>query len=463
VLCILLIKQAFSAQLGPDVPFLLLFVPPMISAWYGGTVAGMITVAASALGVSVLFLPPLTSGWISGPTHLLRLGAFIGEGAAIVLITAKMRQARSQAQFQAAQAQEARQQLDAILQGVDVGISVQDAAGRLVYANQVAARMTGFPSPEAMLATPVAQLMQRFELRDEAGAPLPLAQLPGRRALAGVRSERTVRFRILETGEERWSLVKGIPIRDGAGPTRFALNVFEDITERKLAEDALRISKEWLATTLRSIGDGVVATDEAGRVTFLNPVAEQLIGWSAEEAQGRPLADLFVLVQERGRQRIEGPVEEVLRGGVIVGLASDTVLVRRDGSEIAIDDSAAPIRAPGGAGGGARRGGAGQRDPLPGGPGRAGGGGGGGGPARAARQHRQPRSAQPADRDHDVRRGAAAALGDAEERAVGRIAASAGRMREMIEQLLDMTRASTGSGIPITPRVMRLDTLCRAG
>jgi PAS domain S-box-containing protein len=114
---------------------------------------------------------------------------------------------------------------------------------------------------------------------------------------------------------------------------------------------ALRLTREdraraWLMTTLRSIGDAVIATDVSSRITFMNRVAEQLTGWSETEATGRPLADVFRIYSEETRLASEDPVARVLREGAVVGLANHTVLRSRSGTDVAIDDSAAPIRDP---------------------------------------------------------------------------------------------------------------------
>jgi PAS domain S-box-containing protein len=114
--------------------------------------------------------------------------------------------------------------------------------------------------------------------------------------------------------------------------------------KRKQAELALRDQQELLDVTLRSIGDAVVATDTAGKVTFLNPVAETLTGWRLDEAIGQPLEIVFNIVNESTRQPVENPVSKALREKRIVGLANHTVLITRDGHETAIDDSASPIR-----------------------------------------------------------------------------------------------------------------------
>jgi PAS domain S-box-containing protein len=106
----------------------------------------------------------------------------------------------------------------------------------------------------------------------------------------------------------------------------------------------LETQRQWFATVLSSIGDGVITADVEGRVTYLNPVAESLTGWSHTEAIGQPLEQIFRIVNEDTRRSVENPALRAIREGVIFGLANHTVLVARDGREIAIDDSGAPIR-----------------------------------------------------------------------------------------------------------------------
>ncbi|MBZ0272531.1 PAS domain S-box protein [bacterium] len=113
--------------------------------------------------------------------------------------------------------------------------------------------------------------------------------------------------------------------------------------ERAKAQRALAESERSVATTLNSIGDGVIATDTDARVVRMNPVAERLTGWPFAEARGKPLSDIFRIENEDTRQPVESPVERVLREGVVVGLANHTVLLSRDGTERPIDDSGAPI------------------------------------------------------------------------------------------------------------------------
>ncbi len=114
--------------------------------------------------------------------------------------------------------------------------------------------------------------------------------------------------------------------------------------ERKRVEQALQESEQWLSTTLRSIGDAVIATDAQGLVTLVNPVAEDLTGWDEAEAADRPLEEVFNIVNEQTGERAENPVVRALREGVVVGLANHTVLIAKDGTKRPIDDSGAPMR-----------------------------------------------------------------------------------------------------------------------
>jgi PAS domain S-box-containing protein len=115
-----------------------------------------------------------------------------------------------------------------------------------------------------------------------------------------------------------------------------------NLAMRQRAAAALHAERERFRTTLTSIGDAVMVTDTHGRVTLLNPVARALTRWD-DDAIGRPVEEVFRIVNEETRETVENPVTKVLRDGVVVGLANHTVLVGRDGTEIPIDDSGAPI------------------------------------------------------------------------------------------------------------------------
>jgi PAS domain S-box-containing protein len=123
----------------------------------------------------------------------------------------------------------------------------------------------------------------------------------------------------------------------------------EERAARRLSDAIAAASleaEERLRITVQSIGDAIIATDDQGRVTLMNPVAQALTGWTEAGARGHALEDIFQIVNESTRQSLESPVTKVLREGGVVGLANHTILIARDGREIAIDDSAAPIRGP---------------------------------------------------------------------------------------------------------------------
>ena len=119
-------------------------------------------------------------------------------------------------------------------------------------------------------------------------------------------------------------------------------------SERRAAAEVARLQAS-LATTLRSIGDAVIATDGVGAITLMNTVAESLTGYHEDAARGRFIGEVFRIVNEHTREPVPNPVDKVIASGAIVGLANHTLLIARDGREIPIDDSAAPIRAHGSA------------------------------------------------------------------------------------------------------------------
>ena len=109
--------------------------------------------------------------------------------------------------------------------------------------------------------------------------------------------------------------------------------------EKKLFEE-----KEKAETTLNSIGDAVISTDEKGNIEFLNPIAENLTGYSKEEARGKYLDEVFDIFNSSTKKKVESPVKKVLKKGIIVGLANGTALKSKDGTIYIIEDSAAPIK-----------------------------------------------------------------------------------------------------------------------
>lgn len=120
--------------------------------------------------------------------------------------------------------------------------------------------------------------------------------------------------------------------------------IYRDITERKRAESALAHERDLAEVTLHAIGDAVIRTDQSGRIQYMNPVAQELTGWSDEQARGVDLVTVFRIINEETGEVMASPVEECLRTQRVVGVANHAVLLARHGKQYAIEDNAAPIR-----------------------------------------------------------------------------------------------------------------------
>ncbi|HEX7087945.1 MAG TPA: PAS domain S-box protein [Vicinamibacterales bacterium] len=225
------------------------------------------------------------------------------------------------------------------LDSIGDGVVACGPDGRINFLNGMAERLTGWSSAEAQGR----QLAEVFrivneETREPVVNPAVLVMRTGQ--IVGLANHTLL---ISRSGQECPVADSAAPIKDAEGKLIGVVIVFRDVTEERRAEEALAEQREWLETTLESIGDAVIATDVQGRVVFMNPVAEQLTGYGAGEARGRPCADVFRIVSEETRRPAHSPVARVLEEGVVVGLANHTLLVARDGTERPIDDSGAPI------------------------------------------------------------------------------------------------------------------------
>jgi len=144
---------------------------------------------------------------------------------------------------------------------------------------------------------------------------------------------------------QRTMLLNARRLCDGDMETKLILLAIEDITDRRQNEsEVAQQHRTWFQTALSSIGDAVIATDAEARVTFMNPTAEAVTGWTQQQGSAKPLHEIFNIVNEDTRKSVENPVTKAIREGAIVGLANHTLLISRDGTEHPIDDSAAPIR-----------------------------------------------------------------------------------------------------------------------
>src|SRR6188768_989758 len=232
-----------------------------------------------------------------------------------------------------------RSLVESILDASPYGIIVSDAHGKLILQSKAAERIWAGSASASDIAG-----WGQFRGFHPDGRPYEGHDWAMARCLLKGETVHPEEMRIQRFDDSYAVLLGGsAPIRDSAGKLLGAVSIFADVTRLKDTEAALQHSSQRFLTTLKCIGDAVIATDAEGRVTFLNPVAEQLTEWSAHEANGRLLSEVFRIVNENTRQDVESPVEKVLREGKTVGLANHTVLIGRNGREVAIDDSGAPI------------------------------------------------------------------------------------------------------------------------
>ena len=228
----------------------------------------------------------------------------------------------------------------AISDASPLGIFVSDIEGSCVYTNEAYHKISGL-SFEQTLGT---NWMTAIHPEDRKRV---LAEW--RDAAMGWEPFQTEYRFLQEEGTVVWTRVSSAPMYQGAQP-HGRVKTVEDITARKLAEFALQAAEEALfdereraQVTLNSIGDAVLTTDVAGNVTYLNLVAEAMTGWSRQEALGHPLSEVFNIIDGTTREVASNPATRAIKEDRTVGLAADCVLVRRDGYESAIEDSAAPI------------------------------------------------------------------------------------------------------------------------
>ncbi|MBA4309593.1 MAG: hypothetical protein C0425_04585 [Chlorobiaceae bacterium] len=206
--------------------------------------------------------------------------------------------------------------------------------GYIIYANKQLANILGY-EVEELFNLPFAKIFSQQALRE-------LFKRQKRRLSGEVLPNNYETTYLKKDGSEIFVSVNFEIIEYNGKPATFA--TIQDITERKIAEDELKLSREDLAVTLNSIGDAVIATDLNGMITKMNPVAEKLCGASFEDFKGKQFSEIFKIYNSVTGEVMESPVEKVLETGLVIGLANSTVLKSLDGNEYQISDSAAPIK-----------------------------------------------------------------------------------------------------------------------
>jgi PAS domain S-box-containing protein len=299
-------------------PYALYYLSILIVAWTGGVGPTLVAVLLSFLSAWAFVVPG------SEPGYIATVPVFFLVSGAMVLMARAARRIQDESAY-----------LSAVVESSDDAVVTKDLHGVIQSWNRAAERMFGYTADEAV-GRPATILIPP-ELWAEEDQILAHVR-------AGTRIEHFETVRRTKDGRPIDVSLTISPIRDRFGHVIGASKIARDITERRHAAAALEAQREWLDRTIGSIGDAVIATDADGRISFMNPVAEQLTGWSTDEARGHDCEDVFHIVNEATRTVVESPIRRVLRDGRVVGLANSTTLIARDGSERPIDDSGAPIR-----------------------------------------------------------------------------------------------------------------------
>jgi PAS domain S-box-containing protein len=216
----------------------------------------------------------------------------------------------------------ARDQLEIITQASADGITIQDESGRVVYANDAAAHISGYPDAASFLVAPLSEIVSPFEILTEDGGPFPLDDLPGRRVLRGEpEADTLIRVRTFSTGEENWRYLKSTPLLDEEGRVRFAVNVFHDVTALKRVEEELRFRTLLLEEQAEASDEGILVIDNEGHMVSWNRRFLETMRITEDEALSVPPMDLFDRFRsrlvdvddafERIRSLWEHPEEEV--------------------------------------------------------------------------------------------------------------------------------------------------------
>lgn len=296
----------------------------MVSALFGGWIAG---VAATILSLAmVLHALPLATGfsYVNDVGDWQSVAVFAAMSLAVSLICERGRRANEN-ELRAARERDLFFEIS-----LDM-LCISKADGYFKRLSPAFTTTLGW-SVEELLARPFIE----FVHPEDVAGTLAEVERQVRRGEKVLHFENRYRHK---DGTWRWLAWMSVP-----QPGGFMYATARDVTERRRMEEALARSEENLKVTLNSIGDAVMATDLQGAITQMNPVAEALTGWRSTEAVGRPIGEVFRVLNERTRQQAPDPATLALETGEVQGVANHTLLQDKEGRERPISESAAPIR-----------------------------------------------------------------------------------------------------------------------
>jgi PAS domain S-box-containing protein len=299
-------------------PYALYYLAVLVTAWFCGVGPTLVAILLSALSAWTFIVPG------TEPGYLATIPVFLVVSGAMLVMARAVRRIQEETAYHSA-----------VIESSNDAVITKDLNAVIRSWNAAAERIFGYTAAEAV-GRPVTILIPPEQWAEEENI---LAHIR-----TATRIEHFETVRRAKNGNSIDVSLTISPIRDGFGTVIGASTIARDITERKRTMAALDAQREWINRTMESIGDAVIATDAEGKISFMNPIAERLTGWSGVEAKGHDCEDVFHIVQESTRNVVESPVRRVLRDGTVVGLANSTILIAKDGTERPIDDSGAPIR-----------------------------------------------------------------------------------------------------------------------
>lgn len=322
-----LVLSVMAWSLVKSTPFIFFFPAVAFAAWRGGLGPGMLCAALTITSLDFFLFEPRYQ-FFTSPVEVLQFGIF----ALVAFLISWLENRRLYSQRAAL---DAREELEVILNSVTDAITVQDAAGRIVFANRSASEMAGYPTSEAMQGLSPEQLTGTYIAVDENDKPITPSILPRTRVfLTGKSSEMTFRRLNKNTGEYRWMTGKASPVFDQHGNVRLAVTVYKDITAEKMEFDA----NARLAAIVESSYDAILRKDLDGTIVSWNKGAERMYGYTAEEIIGKPVTVLFPPELMERDQRL---LPRMLQGSRVEHY--ETVRIRKDGERINISLSISPI------------------------------------------------------------------------------------------------------------------------
>lgn len=311
-----------------DAPFLFFFAAVALSAWQGGLVPGMVSAALSIVLADYFLIEPRYQVFTS-VSDLIQFAIF----SLVSLLIGWLEENRNRSEQSL---RELRDELAVVLNGIADGVTAQDMQGNVLFANAAAATLTGYPSPEVMIHTPVTDLQRKYQMFDAESNPLSYDRMPRHQVFrAGENASLTFKMRFVDNFEERWIDLTSAPVFDDRGNVKMAVNIFRDMTQRIETERDL----SRFAALVRNSQDAIIGKSLTGVINSWNPGAERLYGYSAQEAIGQPISLIF---PEDLKPREMQLIDRLAKGEKIEHY--ETTRIRKDGQLVDISLTISPIR-----------------------------------------------------------------------------------------------------------------------